>query len=96
MIGLVGYQDEVIGFGLAGVAKAIELTRNATKEDVLEALSSFSKETKAVIINESLMDKIRDVYDDSIFIFIEIPETLETSSIEKLEALAKETLGISL
>ena len=96
MIGLIGYQDEVIGFGLAGITSKIELTRAATKEDVLTAVHELAPATQAILINESLHDLIKNHKETSNLILIDIPEQTATTNLDEIETLIKETLGISM
>ena len=96
MIGIIGYQDEIIGFGLAGITQKIELTRAATKENVKEALNTLAQETEAVFISESLHQLVRGARDLPDIILIDIPEDKNTTNLDEVEALIKETLGITL
>lgn len=97
MIGIIGYQDEVIGFGLAGIAKKIELTRAAGKEEVLEAILTLAKDTEALLINESLHEKVKGSKSlPPQTILIDVPEDTKATNLDEVEALIKETLGINI
>ncbi len=96
MVGIVGYQDDVIGFGLTGITEMVELTKGASKEEVLDAVLSLKDKVEAIIINESLLNAIRDHKQVKEIFFVEIPEDKVTVNAEDIERLARETLGISL
>lgn len=96
MIGIIGYQDEVIGFGLAGITRMIELTRAATPQEVLAAIRTLSEDAEAIIINESLHQQVKHHKDLPQTILIDIPEDKRSTNLEEVEALIKETLGISI
>ena len=96
MIGIIGYQDEVIGFGLAGITKKIELTRASGKQEILEAIKLLAQDTEALLINESLHEKIQGHKELPNIILIDIPERTDVTNLDAVEALIKETLGISI
>jgi vacuolar-type H+-ATPase subunit F/Vma7 len=95
MISVIGYQDDVIGFGLIGIAKSIELKKTATGDDVLNALD-LVKESNVVIINESLLKKIKDSKKKDNFFFVIIPENFKSANLDYIEKITRETLGISM
>ena len=97
MIGIIGYQDVIIGFGLAGVTNKIELTKAATAEEIITAIKTvLQSNVHAILINESLHEKIKGKKNVPDIIYIDIPEAGASSNLEEIEALVKETLGISL
>ncbi len=93
MIGIIGTQDESIGFGLAGVHRIEELPPNPTKEDIIQSLKRMG-DVQGVIINE---DNYRLIADDRLakkYFMIIIPSShKEEMSIKEL---AKDVLGITL
>jgi vacuolar-type H+-ATPase subunit F/Vma7 len=95
MISVIGYQDDVIGFGLIGIAKTIELKKNASKDDVLDALR-LVKESNVVIINESLLKKIEGLKERDNFFFVIIPDDFKSANLDYIEKITRETLGISM
>lgn len=97
MIGVIGYQDSVIGFGLSGITKMIELTRSATKKEVLESIKLLSQETEAILINESLHNLVKGSKElPTELILIDIPEETKTVQLDAVEAIIKETLGMNI
>lgn len=96
MIGIIGYQDAIIGFGLAGVANKIELTKGATAEEIISAIEILKRDVHVILINESLHEKIRTKKNVPDMIYIDIPEAGTSSNLEEIEQLVRETLGISL
>ena len=95
MIAVIGFQDEVIGLGLSGVSKLIEVERSLKKEELLEILIK-EEDVKTMFISEKLLELISKEKDQFNMFFIEIPENFSTSGLEKIDQLARETLGISL
>ena len=96
MIGIIGYQDEIIGFGLAGITQKIELTRAAQKDEIKEAIRKLASVTQAILINETLHQQVKGHKDLPNTILIDIPEDKESTNLDEVEALIKETLGITL
>lgn len=91
MIGVIGDQDDIIGFGLTGIEHLIELPPNATKQDVQQAQAQFEKAGVSVIITPG---KYKEHLETDIMI-IEIPQQ-QNNTLEEIEALAKELLGVQL
>ncbi|MFT4311247.1 MAG: V-type ATP synthase subunit F [Candidatus Woesearchaeota archaeon] len=92
MIGLIGYQDDVIGFGLAGLQKVVEVNKNITRKQIIEEIKNMRKKTHVIMINETILDKVRDL--DFKTMFIEIPEDKTKTNLEQIERVMKETVGI--
>jgi vacuolar-type H+-ATPase subunit F/Vma7 len=96
MIGIIGHQDEVIGFGLAGVGKKIELLKSATKEEIKQAIRTMAEQTGAILISESIYEQVRHSKDLPQVIMITIPENQQQANMDAVEQLIKETLGINI
>lgn len=94
MIGIIGYQDDVIGFGLAGVCVLKELKKSTPAKQVLNTVHELTKNNKIILINETLMNKIRGHRSLKGVLFIEIPEDKTRTNIDEIERLTRETLGI--
>lgn len=95
MIGVIGFQDEIIGLGLSGVARLIEVERSIKKEELLKVLQQ-TKDVQTMFISEKLLELIAQEKKEVNMFFIEIPENFSTSGLEKIDQLARETLGITL
>ena len=95
MIGVIGFQDEVIGLGLSGVGRLIEVERSVTKAELIKLISQIHG-VQTLFISEKLLEMIREEKGDFDIFFIEIPENFSTSGLEKIDQLARETLGVSL
>lgn len=93
MMGLIGYQDDVIGFGLAGLQKVIEVNKTITRKDIINEITTLRKKVHVIIINETILDKVRDL--DFKIMFIEIPEDKTKTNMEQIEKIMKETVGIT-
>lgn len=96
MIGIIGYQDDVIGFGLTGIGTMVEMKPSANRDDVLQAIEILRPHVKTIIINESLYKKIKKEPLTQDIFFIEIPEDLQHTNLDMIEKLTKETLGIAV
>lgn len=93
MIGIIGYQDDTIGFGLTGISQMIELTKNSNEKEIQNAIIEMKKKVD-IIINESLLNKVRQEKEIQNTMFIEIPEDKEKTNLDEIESLIKDTLGI--
>ncbi|MFT4261149.1 MAG: V-type ATP synthase subunit F [Candidatus Woesearchaeota archaeon] len=94
MIGIIGYQDDTIGFGLTGISQMIELTKNSNEKEIQNAIIEMKKKVDIIIINESLLNKVRQEKEIQNTMFIEIPEDKEKTNLDEIESLIKDTLGI--
>lgn len=94
MIGLIGYQDDILGFGLAGFQTMIELQKNSTKEEIKNSIQEIKQKVNVILINESLLNKVRQDKDLKNLLFIEIPENKEKTNLDQIEKLVRDTLGI--
>lgn len=92
MMGIIGYQDDIIGFGLAGIEKMIELKRSASQEEILQAVRDL--EVKTLIIAEEFHARVRDAAELKGVFVIEIPQDKKARE-DPISALAKELLGIT-
>ncbi|MBT4446127.1 hypothetical protein HOA92_07005 [archaeon] len=95
MIGVIGFQDEIIGLGLSGVSRLVEVESSITKPELLKILSQL-KGLQTIFMSERLLEMINQEKSDYDIFFIEIPENFSTKGLEKIDQLARETLGISL
>ncbi len=95
MIGVIGFQDEVIGLGLSGVGRLVEVERSVTKAELIKLINSLHG-VQTLFISEKLLEIIKEEKDDFEIFFIEVPENFSTSGLEKIDQLARETLGVTL
>lgn len=95
MIGIIGYQDDVIGFGLTGIVNKIELTKNTTQTETKKAILQMSQKVNVIIINESLIKNLKQEKEFKKILFIEIPEDKQKTNLDEIEKLIKDTLGIN-
>ena len=93
MIGLIGYQDDAIGFGLTGIQHIREVTPGAQEQEVRDALSEIRADIDVLIIPASLHRLVQQDTED--LMIIEIPEH-NSSKQEEISALAKELLGVNI
>ena len=97
MIAVIGFQDEIIGFGLSGVSRLVEVEHSLNKIDLLKIIDQLhSVKVQTVFISEKLLEMIREEKETMEIFFIEIPENFTTKGLEKIDQLARETLGITL
>ncbi|MFT4250382.1 MAG: V-type ATP synthase subunit F [Candidatus Woesearchaeota archaeon] len=92
MIGIIGYQDDVIGFGLTGIEHLQEIPPNADKTIVQEAQQELERRGVQVLIIPS---SLREHLQETKTMIIEIPEK-NTTTQEAINALTKELLGVQL
>lgn len=95
MICVIGFQDEVIGLGLSGVSRLIEVERSITKSDLTKHLEQLH-DIQTLFISEKLLEMIHEEKNEFNFFFIEVPENFSSVGLEKIDKLARETLGVSL
>lgn len=95
MIGMIGGQDDVIGFGLAGIAKLQELPDSATAEEILAAVESMRENLRALIITERLLRRVEGRPELEGLLVITVPEE-KGDAEDRVAQLAKELLGITL
>lgn len=93
MIGLIGYQDDAIGFGLTGIQHIREVPPEADTQAVEQALEQLRAEVDVIIIPASLHRLVQEHTQD--LMIIEIPED-NSSKQEEISALAKELLGVNI
>lgn len=89
MIGVIGNEDEVIGFGLGGLDKMTIVQEPITKEELLKAVSELDVE--ALVIPARLANIIRE---DTTCFLIEIPEGM--LGTKRIAALTKQLLGVDI
>lgn len=92
MIGIIGYQDDVIGFGLTGITHLQELAPNASKEDVHKAQTELENQGVDVLL---IPAALREHLQETDIMIIEIPQEDDTN-IQEIERLTKELLGVEL
>lgn len=92
MIGIIGYQDDIIGFGLTGIAHLQELSPNAQATDVQAAQQHLITQGVDVLL---IPRKLRRHLQASDLMIIEIPED-NNKDIQEIEQLTKELLGVEL
>tara|TARA_Y100000310_G_scaffold345306_1_gene463573 strand:+ start:283 stop:573 length:291 start_codon:yes stop_codon:yes gene_type:complete len=95
MIGVIGFQDEVIGLGLSGVSHLVEVERSITKAELVKRLDQLH-DVQTLFISEKLLEMVHEEKEEFNFFFIEVPENFTSIGLEKIDKLARETLGISL
>lgn len=95
MIGVIGTEEDTVGFGLAGVGKLRTLDTTATKSDVLQAVADL-KEVTAIIIAERLHDMIRGEKAVKDLLMIDIPSKDADPADDRIARLTKELLGVEL
>lgn len=97
MKAVLGTEDDVIGLGLTGINQRRILPMQAEPDQITEALNDFHAETNTVYINEALLRTLRnhDEQPNHAYTFIMIPDTEQTPDIDAIEAIAKETLGVT-
>jgi vacuolar-type H+-ATPase subunit F/Vma7 len=93
MIGIIGYQDDVIGFGLTGIEHLKEVNPNATKQDIQHAQEQLEGQGVDVIIIPAALREHLTEHDN--IMIITIPEE-NNNTAEQIEALSKELLGVQL
>lgn len=96
MIGVLATQDDVIGFGLTGIKQEKEVKENIEPEELLTEIHNMSEKVEIIIINERLLDKVRQDKSIENIAFWEIPDNLEKTNVDDIEKLIKDTLGIEL
>lgn len=96
MIGVLATEDDVIGFGLTGVKDEKEVNENINEKDLLKEILEMSQTVEIIIINERLMDKVRNRKEIQNIAFWEIPDNLEKTNIDEVEKLIKDTLGVKI
>lgn len=92
-VGIIGFQDDVIGFGLAGVKQAVEVKRESNAKEIIEALELI-KEVSILLVNESILEKIK--HEEVLLgkFVVTIPNNETSYSEKKIDNLVRETLGI--
>ena len=93
MIGLIGYQEDAIGFGLAGIQHIQEVPPGADKQTTKKALQALDTAVEVLIIPPELHRHIHE--DTTDYLVIEIPQSTQ-SKTQEINALSKELLGIQL
>jgi len=94
MKAIIGTEDDIIGFGLTGIQQKICVDKESTTQEIQQHINSLNKETTLCLINEKALSKI-ETKPESIT-FIKIPNHQEAPEIEKIQKIAKETLGINI
>jgi len=92
MIGIVGQEDDIIGFGLAGLNRMRIVSGQETPEQLAKEILALN--TKAVIMPAILAEKVRKRKELAHIFFIDIPDG-ELGS-EKIATLARELLGVNI
>lgn len=92
MIGLIGEQEDAIGFGLAGVQHIQEVPPQASDEELLRALDNLQGNIEVLLIQHPLHQRIKEHTKN--LMVIEIPTNNDKA--REIEALSKELLGIEL
>ncbi len=98
MISVLGFEDDVIALSLSGVSQIIEVTNGTTSEQTKEHLKTLANQgTKTVFISQKLLEQLTNKEKKQFKLYlIEIPKEFQTVGLEKIDNLARETLGISL
>ena len=98
MISVLGFEDDVIALSLSGVSQIIETTKSITKDQIKDHLSNLEKQgTKTVFISQKILEQLTTKEKKQYKLYmIEIPKEFQTIGLEKIDNLARETLGISL
>lgn len=91
MIGIIGYQDDTVGFGLTGIAHLKEITQETSKEEILKAYTQLKETGVDTLI---IHPDIQEIIPEGDMMIITIPQ--ETTDTEDIDALAKELLGVQL
>lgn len=94
-LGILGYQDDIIGFGLAGVKNIAELSSNPSDEEITKALEHLKGST-ILFVNESLLKKVRSHKLAKEKFFVSIPGKTDGDANKKIDNLVLETLGITI
>lgn len=92
MIGIVGLEDDIIGFGLAGLNRMSIITGQETPDELSAAILSL--ETRAVIIPGKIANMVRGRKELAHIFLIDIPDS-EVGS-ERIAKLARELLGVDI
>ena len=92
-IGIIGYEDDIIGFGLAGVKHIAEINREAKDEEITKALEHL-RDVSILLVNESLHKKVKNHSLARGKFFVSIPEKIVGDSNKEIDNLVLETLRI--
>lgn len=92
MIGLIGEQEDAIGFGLAGIQHIQEVAPQASDEELLRALKNLEEDIEVLLIQQPLHQRIKE-HTNKLMV-IEIPTNDDKA--REIDALSKELLGIEL
>lgn len=91
MIGLIGYQEDAIGFALAGIDHVQEIPPQPSKQDIQEAYEQL-KDAEIIITREEIQEHLPTEANKHMIIHI----PTDNSKEKEIEALTKELLGITL
>lgn len=89
MIGIIGSESQVAGFGLVGM-KSLELQKKTSIETIKKTIESW-KEVKVCIVPIHLKDPLQTHLPE--MFFIAIPQNESTQSIKDI---IQETLGMRI
>lgn len=92
MIGVIGNQDDIIGFGLTGIQHLIEVPPNANQQDIQQAQQQLEQEDIQVLI---IPAQYKQHLQTTELMIIEIPQE-NNDTAQEIEALTKELLGVQL
>lgn len=93
MITLIGTYNSIIGFGMCGINKIHEVTKNTSADEVARLVERA--DSKIILIDETVYEKIRDLEFDKIF--IQIPDRFKSEAeTTEIDALVRDTIGISM
>ncbi|MBT4604437.1 hypothetical protein HOC01_02260 [archaeon] len=98
MIAVIGFEDDVVTLGLSGVSEIVEVTASCNHENLISHVLQICKSgAKTVFMSQKLLEMLSAKEKQGFGIyFIEIPCEFQNIGLEKIDALARETLGISL
>ena len=93
MIGLIGRQEDAIGFALAGIKHVQEVSPQASKQEVQQALKQLENKIDVLIMPASLHRHVEE--ETKNVMVIPIPED-ENNKAQEIDEITKELLGIEL
>ncbi len=92
MIGIIGYQEDAIGFALAGIKHVQEIPPNAGEKEIQQAIKELQEHELQLLLIPQPLSKYATNTDCMV---IEIPTNTQSKEAQ-INQLTKELLGVEL
>lgn len=96
MKAVLGFQDEVIGFGLVGIDYMVEIKKSVKPEAVWQIAVQLAEVADIIFISEHFYWKINSFGIKLDAKLVMIPADKESVGFEDVEKLIKTTIGINI